>query len=102
MDRSGEASVVSGGVCVVGCAGLAFGISSASIAFVVAGAVMLNCGLRTAMVANQTLVNAAVQDSRGRANTIFGMHVWCGNAVGHSLPAPRLRCMGGWRYGRLR
>ena len=85
MDRSGAAPVVTSGVCLMICAWLAFGISSASIAFVVAGAVMLDCGLRAAMVANQTLVNAAVQDSRARANTIFGMHVWCGNAVGAFL-----------------
>ncbi len=85
MDRSGAAPVVTTGVCVMICAWLAFGISSASIAFVVAGAVMLDCGLRTAMVANQTLVNTTVKDSRGRANTIFGMHVWCGNAVGAFL-----------------
>ena len=85
MDRSGAAPVVTTGVCVMICAWLAFGISSASIAFVVAGAVMLDCGLRTAMVANQTLVNAAVQDSRARANTNFGMHVWSGNAVGAFL-----------------
>ena len=85
MDRSGAAPVVTSGVCLMICAWLAFGISAASIALVVAGAVMLDCGLRTAMVANQTLVNAAVQDSRARANTIFGMHVWCGNAVGAFL-----------------
>jgi predicted MFS family arabinose efflux permease len=85
MDRSGAAPVVTSGVCVMICAWLAFSISAASIVFVVAGAIMLDCGLRTAMVANQTLVNAAVQDSRARANTIFGMHVWCGNAVGAFL-----------------
>ena len=85
MDRSGAAPVVTTGVCVMICAWLAFGISSASIALVVAGAVMLDCGLRTAMVANQTLVNAAARDSLARANTIFGMHVWCGNAVGAFL-----------------
>ncbi len=84
-DRSGAAPVVTTGVCLMICAWLAFGISAASIALVVAGAVMLDCGLRTAMVANQTLVNAALLDSRGRANTIFGMHVWCGNAVGAFL-----------------
>ena len=85
MDRSGAAPVVTSGVCLMICAWLAFGISAASIAFVVAGAVMLDCGLRTAMVANQTLVNAAARDSLARANTIFGMHVWCGNAVGAFL-----------------
>ncbi len=85
MDRVGATPVVTTGVCVMICAWVAFGISSASIAFVVAGAVMLDCGLRTAMVANQTLVNAAVPDSRARANTIFGMHVWSGNAAGALL-----------------
>ena len=85
MDRSGAVPVVTTGVCVMICAWLAFGFAATSIAFVVAGAVMLDCGLRTAMVANQTLVNAAVPDSRARANTIFGMHVWSGNAVGAFL-----------------
>ena len=95
MDRSGAAPVVTSGVCVMICAWLAFGFAPASIAFVVAGAIMLDCGLRTAMVANQTLVNAAVPDSRARANTIFGMHVWCGNAVGAFL-ASTAYALYGW------
>ena len=85
MDRSGAVPVVTTGVCVMIAAWLAFGFAAWSIAFVVLGAILLDCGLRTAMVANQTLVNAAVPDSRARANTIFGMHVWCGNAVGAFL-----------------
>lgn len=85
MDRSGAAPVVTTGVCIMIAAWLAFGFAAWSMAFVVAGAILLDCGLRTAMVANQTLVNAAVPDSRARANSIFGMHVWCGNAVGAFL-----------------
>ena len=85
MDRSGAAPVVTTGVCVMICAWLAFSVAAVSIVFVVAGAFMLDSGLRTAMVANQTLVNAAVQDSRARANTLFGMHMWSGNAVGAFL-----------------
>ena len=85
MDRSGAVPVVTTGVCVMICAWLVFGFAAWSMAFVVLGAILLDCGLRTAMVANQTLVNAAVPDSRARANTIFGMHVWCGNAVGAFL-----------------
>ena len=95
MDRSGPAPVVTSGVCVMICAWLAFGFGPVSIAFVVAGAVMLDCGLRTAMVANQTLVNAAVPDSRSRANTIFGMHVWSGNAAGAFL-ASTAYALYGW------
>jgi len=56
---------------------------------------MLDCGLRAAMVANQTLINAAMQDSRGRANTIFGIHVWCGNAAG-ALLASTAFALYGW------
>jgi predicted MFS family arabinose efflux permease len=82
MDRSGAAPVVMTGVSVMIAAWLAFGFAPLSIAFMVLGAILLDCGLRTAMVANQTLVNSAAPDSRARANTIFGMHVWCGNAVG--------------------
>ena len=85
MDRSGAVPVVTTGVCTMIAAWLVFGFAAWSIAFVVAGAILLDCGLRTAMVANQTLVNAAVPDSRARANTIFGIHVWCGNAVGAFL-----------------
>ena len=85
MDRSGAVPVVTTGVCIMIAAWLAFGFAASSIAFVVVGAILLDCGLRTAMVANQTLVNATVPDSRARANTIFGMHVWCGNAVGALL-----------------
>ena len=84
-DRSGAVPVVTTGVCGMICAWLVFGFAAWSIAFVVLGAMLLDCGLRTAMVANQTLVNAAVPGSRARANTIFGMHVWCGNAVGAFL-----------------
>jgi predicted MFS family arabinose efflux permease len=85
MDRSGAVPVVTTGVCIMIAAWLVFGFAAMSMGFVVAGAILLDCGLRTAMVANQTLVNASVPDSRARANTIFGMHVWCGNAVGAFL-----------------
>jgi len=95
MDRSGAAPVVTTGVCMMIVAWLAFGFAATSIVFVVAGAMLLDCGLRTAMVANQTLINAAVPDSRARANTIFGMHVWCGNAVGAFLASTAF-AMVGW------
>ena len=95
MDRSGAVPVVTTGVCVMICAWLAFGFAATSMVFVVLGAILLDCGLRTAMVANQTLVNASVPDSRARANTIFGMHVWCGNAVGAFLTSTAF-AMVGW------
>lgn len=84
-DRAGVTPVVLTGICTMLAAWLVLGFALWTIVAVVVGAMLLDCGLRTAMVANQTLVNSAVPDSRARANTIFGMHVWSGNAVGAFL-----------------
>jgi MFS family permease len=82
MDRAGIKPVVLTGICAMLAAWIAMGFGVWSVAAVVIGAILLDCGLRAAMVANQTLVNSAVPDSRSRANTLFGLLVWSGNAVG--------------------
>jgi predicted MFS family arabinose efflux permease len=84
-DRAGITPVVLTGICSMLAAWVAMGFGVWTIAAVVVGAMLLDCGLRAAMVANQTLVNSAVPDSRARANTLFGMHVWGGNATGAFL-----------------
>ena len=84
-DRTGIRPVVLAGICSMLAAWIAMGIGTWFIAGVVIGAILLDCGLRSAMVANQTLINSAVPDSRARANTLFGIHVWGGNATGAFL-----------------
>ena len=84
-DRAGIVPVVLTGICAMLAAWIAMGFGVWSVAAVVIGAILLDCGLRSAMVANQTLVNSVVPDSRARANTLFGLHVWSGNAVGAFL-----------------
>ena len=84
-DRVGVKPVVLAGIGSMLAAWIAMGFGAWSIAAVVIGAMLLDCGLRAAMVANQTLINTVVPDSRGRANTLFGVHVWTGNAVGAFL-----------------
>ena len=81
-DRIGVSPVVMVGVVSMLAAWIVMGFGVWWIAAVVVGAALLDCGLRAAMVANQTLINSAVPDSRARANTLFGVHVWSGNAVG--------------------
>lgn len=81
-DRSGPLKVVTAALFTMLAAWLVFGFSVFWFFAVVAGAILLDCALRAAMVANQTLVNSAVPDSRARANTVFGTHVWAGNATG--------------------
>jgi predicted MFS family arabinose efflux permease len=84
-DRAGVRPVVLAGICSMIAAWVAMGFGAWSIAGVVIGAMLLDIGLRAAMVANQTLLNSAMPDSRARANTLFGLHVWSGNAAGAYL-----------------
>ena len=84
-DRSGVTPVVLTGICTMLAAWFAMGLGVWLVAAVVVGAALLDCGLRSAMVANQTLVNSAAPESRARGNTLFGVHVWSGNAVGAYL-----------------
>lgn len=84
-DRAGVRPVVLVAAGLMIAAWMVMGFGVWSIAAVVVGAMLLDCGLRAAMVANQTLINTAVPDSRARANTLFGVHVWTGNAVGAYL-----------------
>jgi predicted MFS family arabinose efflux permease len=81
-DRVGLRPVVLAGICSMIASWLAMASGIWSIVAIVVGAILLDIGLRAAMVANQTLINSAVPDSRARANTLFGLHVWSGNAVG--------------------
>jgi predicted MFS family arabinose efflux permease len=84
-DRAGSLPVVTAAVCTMLAAWLTLVFSAWSVLIVIAGAILLDCALRAAMVANQTLVNTVVPESRARANTIFGTHVWAGNATGAFL-----------------
>jgi predicted MFS family arabinose efflux permease len=77
--------VVLTGICLMIAAWLVMAFGVWTIAAIVAGAMLLDLGLRTTMVANQTLINSAVPDSRGRTNTLFASHVWTGNAIGAFL-----------------
>jgi MFS family permease len=81
----GSRPVVLAGICSMMAAWVVMAGGVFTIVAIVAGAMLLDIGLRAVMVANQTLVNSAVPDSRARANTLFGLHVWSGNAAGAFL-----------------
>ena len=95
MDRRGVVPVVTTGCGLVLAAFVAFGFAAWWIAAVVVGAVLLDSGLRSAMVANQTLINSQIPDARSRFNTIFAAHVWGGNATGALLASTAL-AHAGW------
>lgn len=82
MDRRGATPVVIAGASLVMIAFGLFGLAGLWVAAVFVGAALLDCGLRAALVANQTLVTAVDPSSRSRSNTVFAMHLWGGNAMG--------------------
>ena len=89
-DRHGAFPVVTTGVSLVLAAYLVFGFAAVSVAAVIGGAALLDCGLRTALVANQTLITSVAPDARSRFNTVFGAHIWGGNATGAFLASTAL------------
>jgi len=82
MDRSGILPVVATALAAMVTAWIVLGFAAFTVAAVVVGVVFLDCALRAAMVSNQTLVGTAAPEARARANTVFGTHVWAGNATG--------------------
>lgn len=95
MDRSGSAPVVTAGVSLIIAAWAVLALGQWWVAALVAGAILLDCGLRPTMVANQTIMNTLSPEARSRSNTLFGVHVWGGNAVGALLASFAFE-HGGW------
>jgi predicted MFS family arabinose efflux permease len=95
MDRRGAGPVVTTGICLVMAGYAAFGFGMLWVAAIVVGAILQDCGLRSAMVANQALVTTADPATRSRSNTVFAIHVWGGNATG-AFVATMLWAYAGW------
>ena len=95
MDRAGAAPVVIAGVFGMIAAFAVLSLATFWVGAVIVGAVLLDCGLSAAMVANQTLVIESNPAARSRASTIFSAHIWGGNAVGALLASLAL-AHAGW------
>ena len=96
MDRRGAAPVVASGISLVMAAFAVFALGTWWVVPLAVGAALLDCGLRAAMVANQTLVTSVDAKARSRFNTVFAGHVWGGNAIGAFLASSALTHFGWW------
>ena len=85
LDVRGPGPVVAAGIGVFALAFVALALGLYTMVAIVAGAALLDCGLRAAMVANQTLVTSVDPAARSRLNTLFQAHMWGGNAIGAAL-----------------
>jgi predicted MFS family arabinose efflux permease len=82
LDQRGPGPIVAIGAALVVAAYAVFAFGVWWPLALAAGAALLDCGLRAAMVSNQTVANSLAPDARSRSNTVFGLSVWSGNAVG--------------------
>jgi predicted MFS family arabinose efflux permease len=89
-DRHGAFPIVTAGVGLVLVAYVVLAFAPLWVGAVIAGAVLLDSGLRSAIVANQALITAVAPEARSRFNTVFGAHIWGGNAVGAFLASTAL------------
>ena len=95
LDVRGPGPIVAGGVSLII---VAYGVFAFGLwwpAALAAGAVLLDCGLRATMVSNQTVVNLLAPEARSRSNTVFGLAVWSGNAIGAFVASTALS-RSGW------
>ncbi|HEY6821745.1 MAG TPA: MFS transporter [Burkholderiales bacterium] len=95
MDLRGPWLIVTLGISIILAAYAVFALGVWSVIALPIGAALLDCGLRGAMVPNQTVVNSLAADARSRSNTVFGMSVWTGNALG-AFAASTVYAHSGW------
>lgn len=95
LDQRGPGPIVAGGIALIIAAYAVFAFGLWWPAALAVGAALLDCGLRAAMVSNQTVVNSLAPDARSRSNTVFGLAVWSGNAVGAFVASTAL-AHSGW------
>jgi predicted MFS family arabinose efflux permease len=96
LDRRGPAPVVMAGAAVFALAFVVLAFGATTMLAVIAGAMLLDVGLRATMVANQTLVTSVDPQARSRLNTVFQAHMWGGNAAGAALASTLLTHAGWW------
>ena len=94
-DLRGAGPIVALGAALIIAAYVVLAVGLWWVPAIALGAILLDCGLRAAIVPNQTLVNTLAPDARSRSNTVFGISVWSGNAAGAFVASTAL-AHGGW------
>jgi predicted MFS family arabinose efflux permease len=82
MDRYGAAPTVIAAACLVIAAYLAYALVWFSVAAIAVAAALLDSGIRSSAVANQTLITNLDPAARSRSNTVFTAHTFGGYSVG--------------------
>ncbi|MFE1602586.1 MFS transporter [Methylobacterium sp. ID0610] len=95
-DTRSPRPVVIGGALLTVASFAVFGLlGSVSLAGMAVGVLLIDIGINTALIANQTRVYALAPGARGRINTVFFTTVFIGGALGASA-GTRAFAAGGW------
>ncbi len=95
VDAKGSRPAVTLGVLLVILGYAVLGFAAFAVAVVVLGAVLLDIGIRAAVVSNQAYLTGIDAASRSRINTVFVLHMFGGNALG-ALIGSMVFAAAGW------
>ncbi len=85
VDRGGSAKAVLAGTLLVLAAYATFAFGPWSVAALVVGVMLLDFGIRTSLVANQTFLLGIEPEARARVNMLLMLHTFGGNGLGALL-----------------
>jgi len=96
VDRRGPGPVVLAGALCVLLAYTVFGFAALTVAAVAVGAMLLDIGIRSSLVANQAYIAGLDASARARTNMLFMVHTFAGNGIGAFIASDAFY-RAGWR-----
>ncbi|WP_179403186.1 MFS transporter [Burkholderia guangdongensis] len=94
-DRRGPRTIISIAIALVALAFAIFVLSGTSLGGLVVGVIVLDVGVQTAQISNQSRIYALKPDARSRVNTVFMVCYFIGGALGSSVGVAAWR-IAGW------
>lgn len=93
-DKRGPRAVISLSIGLIALSFVIFGLSSARLAGLVLGVILLDVGVQAAQISNQSRIYALKPEARSRVNTIFMVCYFVGGATGSAVGALAWRHFG--------
>jgi len=84
-DRSGPRAIVTMAIVLIAVSFVIFAVSSTSVAGLVVGVIVLDVGIQSAQISNQSRIYALRPEARSRVNTVYMVCYFIGGAVGSAV-----------------